>query len=46
MVSEQFTLKIKSVSRSASDKGEMVADLIRIGNMIRTISIWPPMIRW
>jgi hypothetical protein len=45
MVSEQFTLKFESVSRSASDKGQMVADLFRVGNRIRTIRIWPPMIK-
>jgi hypothetical protein len=46
MVSEQFTSKFKSVSRSASDKGQMVADLIRVRNRIRTIRIWHPVIKW
>jgi hypothetical protein len=46
MVSEQFTSKFKSVSKSASDKGQMVTDLIRVRNRIRTSRIWPPMIKW
>jgi hypothetical protein len=45
MVSEQFTSKFESVSRSASDKGQMVANLFRVRNRIRTIRIWPPMIK-
>jgi hypothetical protein len=38
MVSDQFASKSKSESKTASDNSQMVADLIRVKNMIRTSS--------
>jgi hypothetical protein len=46
MVSEQFISKFKSGSKSASDNGQMVSDLIRVRNRIRTSIRWPQMTRW
>jgi hypothetical protein len=37
MASEQLILEFKSVSKSASDNSQMVADLIRVRNKIRAI---------
>jgi hypothetical protein len=46
MASEQLISEIKSVSKSASDNSQMVADLIRVKNKIGTIRRWPKMIKW
>jgi hypothetical protein len=46
MFSEQFISKIKSMSNSASDNCQMVADLIRARNRIRTVRSWPQMNKW
>jgi hypothetical protein len=46
MASEQLISEIKSVSKSASDNSQMVADLIRVKNKIRTIRRLPQMIKW
>jgi hypothetical protein len=46
MVSEQFISKFKSGSKSASDNSQMVNDLIRVRNMIRTSIRWSQMTRW
>jgi hypothetical protein len=41
MVSEQFNLRFKSVSKSASANSQMVSDLIMVRNRIRMSSKWP-----
>jgi hypothetical protein len=46
MVSGQFILKIKSVSKSASDNSQMVSDLISLRNKIETIRRWPQLTKW
>jgi hypothetical protein len=46
MVSEPFISKFKSGSKSASDNSQMVSDLIRVRNRIRTSIRWPQMARW
>jgi hypothetical protein len=46
MVPDQFVLKFKSESKTASDNSQMVADLIRVRNRIRIIRRWPQMIKW
>jgi hypothetical protein len=46
MVSELFISKSKSMRKSVSDNYQMVIDLIRVRNRIRTIRRWPPMIKW
>jgi hypothetical protein len=38
MVSDQFASKFKSESKTACDNSQMVADLIRVRNRIRTSS--------
>jgi hypothetical protein len=46
MVSEQLILKFRSVSKSASGKGQMVTVLSRGRNKIRTSSRWPQLTMW
>jgi hypothetical protein len=46
MVSEQFISKFKSGGKSASDNSQMVSDLIRVRNRIRTNGRWPQMTKW
>jgi hypothetical protein len=46
MVSEQFITNFKSGSKSASNNSQMVSDLIRVRNRIRTSIRWPQMTKW
>jgi hypothetical protein len=46
MVPEQLISKFKRVSRSASDNSQMVIDLIKVENRIRTIRRWPQLTKW
>jgi hypothetical protein len=46
MVSEQLVSKFKSMSKSASDKSQMVSDLISLRNGIETIRRRPQMTKW
>jgi hypothetical protein len=46
MTSELFTSKSKGESKSTPDKGQMVIDLIRVRNSIRTTNRWSQMSKW
>jgi hypothetical protein len=42
----EFISKSKSVVKRESDDGQMVTDLIKVTNMIRTTIKWPQMPKW
>jgi hypothetical protein len=46
MVSEQLISNSRSVSKTTYDNSQMVSDLIRVRNRIRTSSRWLQMSKW